>query len=196
MAVLLLQRTTWNKQVKGVLRVLENLLAKTKPRQKYLDGLIGVGDEGDEKRQHHVDEQGDEGVEVGPAEEPHQSVFVLQLGEGGEHVVAVQQGEEALCYTTQALKLEIRERRQTGLHESRKCCYTVNTSAVNQENSRIELYRIAKQKLFFIFYIIFDFCLSITGYFLHLQVTKKFPHKRNKIKILTLVELASDVYNL
>lgn len=70
-----------------------------------LDGLIGVRDEGDEERQHHVDEQGDKGVEVGPAEEPHQSVFVLQLGEGGEHVVAVQEGEQALRYTTQALKL-------------------------------------------------------------------------------------------
>lgn len=76
---------------------------------KYLDGLVGVSDEGDEERQHHVDEQGDEGVEVGPAEEPHHDVFVLQLREGGEHVVAVHQGEEALRYTTQALKLEMEE---------------------------------------------------------------------------------------
>lgn len=81
---------------------------------KYLDGLIGVRDESDEERQHHVDEQGDEGVEVCPAEEPHQSVFVLQLCEGGEHVVTVQQREQALCYTTQALELERWKRRQIG----------------------------------------------------------------------------------
>lgn len=37
----------------------------------YLDGFIGVGDESDEERQHHVDEEGDEGVEVRPTEEPH-----------------------------------------------------------------------------------------------------------------------------
>ncbi|KAA8589565.1 hypothetical protein FQN60_012930 [Etheostoma spectabile] len=79
---------------------------KIKPEQNYLDGFIGVGDEGNEERQYHVDEQGDEGVEVGPAEEPHQSVFVLQLGESGKHVVSVQQGEQALRHTTQALKLE------------------------------------------------------------------------------------------
>lgn len=72
----------------------------------YLDGLVGVGNEGDEERQHHVDEQRDEGVEVGAAENPHQSVFVLQLGKGGEHVVAIQQGEKALGHTAQALELE------------------------------------------------------------------------------------------
>lgn len=68
--------------------------------QKHLDGLVGICDEGDKEWQHHVDEQGDEGVEVRPAEKPHQCVFVLQLGKGGEHVVAVQQGEQALCHTT------------------------------------------------------------------------------------------------
>lgn len=45
--------------------------------QKYLDGLVCVGDEGNEEWQDHVDEQGDEGVEVSPAKEPHQSIFVL-----------------------------------------------------------------------------------------------------------------------
>lgn len=77
----------------------------------YLDSLIRVGDEGDEERQHHVDEHWDEGVEVGSAEEPHQIVLVLQLGEGSEHVVAIQQGEQALRYTTQLLKLERWKRR-------------------------------------------------------------------------------------
>lgn len=56
----------------------------------YRDHLIGAGDEGDEERQHHVDEQGDEGVEVGPAEVPHQAVLVFEQRECGEHVVAVQ----------------------------------------------------------------------------------------------------------
>lgn len=89
-----------------------------------LDGLIGVRDEGDEERQHHVDEQGDEGVEVGPAEEPHQNVFVLQLCEGGEHVVTVQQREQALRYTTQALELERWKRRDWIL---RKLYNTINS---------------------------------------------------------------------
>lgn len=71
----------------------------------HLDGLVGVSDEGDEEWQHHVDEQGDEGVEVPPAEEPHQHVRVLQLSKGGEHVVAVQQGEQTLGHATQALEL-------------------------------------------------------------------------------------------
>lgn len=73
--------------------------------QKYLDGLVGVCDEGDEERQHHVYEEGDEGVEVRSAEEPHQSVFVLQLGKRSEHVVTIQQGEQAFCHTTEAFKL-------------------------------------------------------------------------------------------
>lgn len=37
----------------------------------YLDGFIWVSDEGNEERQHHVDEEGDEGVEVRPTEKPH-----------------------------------------------------------------------------------------------------------------------------
>lgn len=77
---------------------------------RYLDGLVGIRDEGDEERQHHVDEEGDEGVEVGPAEEPHQRVFVLQLSEGGEHVVTVQQREQTFCHQTQTLELERRRR--------------------------------------------------------------------------------------
>ena len=71
----------------------------------YLDGVVGVRDERDEERQHHVDEEGDEGVEVGPAEQPHHGVLVLQLGEGGEHVVAVEQREQTLSHAAQALKL-------------------------------------------------------------------------------------------
>lgn len=72
----------------------------------HLDHLVGAGDEGDEERQHHVDEQGDEGVEVGPAEVPHQAVLVFELREGGEHVVAVQQREQTLGHAVQLLELE------------------------------------------------------------------------------------------
>lgn len=79
----------------------------------YLDSLIRVCDESDEEWQHHVDEHWDEGEEVRSAEEPHQAVLVLQLGEGSKHVIAIQQGEQALCYTTQLLKLEGWKRRQT-----------------------------------------------------------------------------------
>lgn len=79
---------------------------------KYLDGLVGVGYKSDKERQHHVDEQRDEGVQVSPTEEPHQGVFVLKLGEGGEHVVSIQQREQALCHETQALKLQ-RKREMT-----------------------------------------------------------------------------------
>lgn len=85
---------------------LKRFLSLNELTNKYLDGLIGVRDEGDEERQHHVNEQGDEGVEVRTTEEPHQRVFVLQLGEGGEHVVTVQQREQTLSHTAQPLKLE------------------------------------------------------------------------------------------
>lgn len=82
---------------------------------RHLDGFIGVGDEGDEERQHHVDEQWDERVEVSPTEEPHQSVLVLQLGKGGEHVVAVQEREQTLGHTAQLLELERRRRNKLSL---------------------------------------------------------------------------------
>lgn len=75
----------------------------------HLDHLVGASDEGDEERQHHVDEHRDEGVEVEPAEVPHQAVLVLELCEGGEHVVAIQQREQALCHATQLLELQTEE---------------------------------------------------------------------------------------
>lgn len=75
----------------------------------HLDRLVGASDEGDEERQHHVDEHRDEGVEVGPAEVPHQAVLVLELREGGEHVVAIQQREQALRHATQLLELQTEE---------------------------------------------------------------------------------------
>lgn len=75
----------------------------------HLDHLVGASDEGDEERQHHVDEHRDEGVEVGPAEVPHQAVLVLELREGGKHVVAIQQREQALRHATQLLELQTEE---------------------------------------------------------------------------------------
>lgn len=54
-----------------------------------LDGLVGSRDEGDEQGQHHVDEEGDEGVQVHLAEQPHQRAGLLHLGERHKHVVTV-----------------------------------------------------------------------------------------------------------
>lgn len=79
---------------------------------EYLDGVVGVCDEGDEEREHHIDEEGDEGVEVDAAEQPHQAVFVLQLCKGGVHVVTVDQREQALGHPTQALKLRWNEKKR------------------------------------------------------------------------------------
>lgn len=62
----------------------------------YLDGLVRSGDEGDEQRQDHVDEERDEGVQVDLAEEPHQRAAHLHLGERHKHVVTVDEGEQAL----------------------------------------------------------------------------------------------------
>lgn len=72
----------------------------------HLDHLVGAGDEGDEERQHHIDEHGDEGVEVGPTEVPHQAVLVFELRERGKHVVAVQQREQTLGHAVQLFELE------------------------------------------------------------------------------------------
>lgn len=64
--------------------------------RSHLDGLVGAGDEGDEEAEDHVDEEADEGVQVDLAEEPHQVTVLLHLGEGDEHIVPVDEREEAL----------------------------------------------------------------------------------------------------
>ena len=74
--------------------------------EKHLDGLVGVGDEGDEEAEHHVDEEGDEGVEVDSAEQPHQVRLVPHGFEGGVHVVAVDEREETLRHLVQGSELE------------------------------------------------------------------------------------------
>jgi len=73
--------------------------------KRHLDGLVGIGDEGDEEAEHHVDEEGDEGVEVDAAEQPQHVRLVPHLLEGGVHVVAVDQREEALRHLVQRPEL-------------------------------------------------------------------------------------------
>lgn len=70
-----------------------------------LDGFIGVCYQRDEEAEHHVDEEGDEGVEVDSAEKPHNVGFTPQLQEGGVHVVPIDQREEALGHLVQCSKL-------------------------------------------------------------------------------------------
>lgn len=55
----------------------------------YLDGLVSICDEGDEETEHHVDEEGDERVEIGSAEQPHHCVLLLKVRKRREHVVPV-----------------------------------------------------------------------------------------------------------
>lgn len=64
--------------------------------QLYLDGLIGPRDEGNKQREHHVDEEGDEGVQVHLTKKPHQCARLLHLRERHEHVITVNEREEAL----------------------------------------------------------------------------------------------------
>jgi len=71
----------------------------------YLDSLVSSGDERDKQRQHHVDEEGDEGVQVHLAEQPHQSAALLHLRERHKHVVPVDEGEEALGHHGQRTEL-------------------------------------------------------------------------------------------
>lgn len=71
-----------------------------------LDGLIGVCDESDEQAEDHVDEEGDEGVQVEPAEQPHHVALIPHLLKGGVHVVPVDEWEEALCHLVQSSELE------------------------------------------------------------------------------------------
>lgn len=79
--------------------------------KSHLDGVVGVGDDRDEKAEDHVDEERHKGVEVNPAEDPHHAVLVLHVLEGGKHVVSVDQGEEALGYSVQGPELRQREQR-------------------------------------------------------------------------------------
>lgn len=72
-----------------------------------LDGLVGVGDERDEEAEHHVDEDGDEGVEVEPAEKPHRVTLVSHPQEGVVHVVAIDERKEARHHFGRCSKLSM-----------------------------------------------------------------------------------------
>lgn len=75
----------------------------------YLDGLVCSCDKSNEEWQHHVNEEGDEGVQVNLAEQPHQSAALLHLWECYEHVVSINEREEALRYHGQRTKLRVRK---------------------------------------------------------------------------------------
>lgn len=96
----------------------------------YLNGLIGSCDESDEQRQNHVDEEGDEAVQVNLAEQPHQSAALLHLRERHEHVVPVNEGEQALRYHGQRAELRRENRNQTSANSVKggvnRNCYTVS----------------------------------------------------------------------
>lgn len=62
----------------------------------YLDGVVGVSDDCDEKAEDHVDEERDKGIKVNSAENPHQAAFLLHVFKGGKHVVSIDQGEQTL----------------------------------------------------------------------------------------------------
>ncbi len=74
--------------------------------QTDLNGLIGVSDKSDEQAEHHVDEEGDEGIEVESAEKPNHVALVSHLQKGGIHVVSIDEREEALCHFVKRSKLE------------------------------------------------------------------------------------------
>ena len=71
----------------------------------YHDGVVGSGDECDEEGQHHVDEEGDEGVEVDLTEDPHQGAAPLHLSKRHKHVVPVDEREQALGNRGQGAEL-------------------------------------------------------------------------------------------
>lgn len=62
----------------------------------YHNGVIGSSYECNEEGQHHVDEERDKGVKVNLAENPNQSATLLHLSKRYEHVVSVDQREQAL----------------------------------------------------------------------------------------------------
>ena len=87
---------------------INNCITKLKPKAQtapYHDGVVGSGDECDEEGQHHVDEEGDDGVEVDLTEDPHQGAASLHLRERHKHVVPVDEREQALGHRGQGAEL-------------------------------------------------------------------------------------------
>ncbi len=75
------------------------------------DGVVGSGDERDEERQHHVDEERDEGVEIELTEHPHQRPALLQLRERGKHVVSINERKQTLGHRRERAELREQSRR-------------------------------------------------------------------------------------
>ena len=67
-----------------------------KKKNTRLDGIVRVHNYGEKQRQDDVDKERDEGVEVDPGEPPDDGVHSRGRGEGGEHIVAVDEGKQAL----------------------------------------------------------------------------------------------------
>ena len=73
-----------------------------------LDHLVRVHDDRDEEGEDHVDEEADETVKVDPAEHPNQDRLMHgDRVEGGEHVVPVDQAEQALAGGHKGGELEV-----------------------------------------------------------------------------------------
>lgn len=77
-----------------------------KTSKTNLDGFVCVCDERDEQTEHHVDEKRDEGVEVEAAEQPHHVALRSHLLKGREHVVPVDQREQAVRHLVQGSELK------------------------------------------------------------------------------------------
>lgn len=93
------------------------------------DGVIGSSDECDEERQHHVDEERDEGVKVDLAEDPHQRTAVLHLRKSHKHVVSVDQREQALRHHRQRAELSMIRSQYNPSTETVSQIYSRSTAA-------------------------------------------------------------------
>lgn len=72
----------------------------------YLNGVVRIGNERDEKTEDHVDEEADERVQVDAAEQPHQEALLLDLSKRGKHVITVDQRKQAFGNDVQVFKLQ------------------------------------------------------------------------------------------
>ena len=66
--------------------------------------------DGDEEAEDHVGEDGDEAVDVDPAEEPHHPAPLAQLSEGGVDGISVNHGEQAVRHHVEGAELRRGER--------------------------------------------------------------------------------------
>ena len=71
-----------------------------------LDNVVGGEDDGDEEGEDDVDEDGDEDVEVDTGEPLHRRAVLRDREERREHVVPVDQREQALRRGQDVLELE------------------------------------------------------------------------------------------